>query len=64
MLQWVVGTLGVLEATGIRQAIMCMDALASECRGLLRISAMALVQALVYVRRNRKGEALREGIWR
>jgi hypothetical protein len=54
VLPWVVGTCGVLDAAGIQQAMTFLEIPASKRKEMLRKSAAASVEALVYMHRVRK----------
>jgi hypothetical protein len=55
-----VGVRGVLDATGIQQAMTLLELPASKRKEILRKSAEASVEALVYIPKVRKSEASRE----
>ncbi len=62
VLPWVVGTRVVLDATGIQEAMTFLEIPASKRKGILRKSAAASLEALVYMHRVRKSGATRGSI--
>ena len=62
VLPWVVGVRGVLDATGIQQAMAFLELPALKRKEILRKSATASVEALVYMHRVRKSGASRGSI--
>jgi hypothetical protein len=59
---WVVGTRGVLDATGIQEAMTFLEIPVSKRKGILRKSATASMEALLYMHRVRKSGASRGSI--
>ena len=62
VLPWVVGVRGVLDATGIQQAMTFLELPASKRKEILRKSAAASVEALVYMHKVRRSGASRGSI--
>jgi ribonuclease HI len=62
VLPWVVGVRGVLDAAGIQQAMAFLELPAPKRKEILRTSATASVEALVYMHRVRKSGASRGSI--
>ena len=62
VLPWVVGVRGVLDTTGIQQAMAFLELPALKRKEILRMSATASVEALVHMHRVRKSGASRESI--
>jgi len=62
VLPWVVGTRGVLDADGISKAMVFMEVPEQRRKDLLRRTAVASVEALVFMHRVRKSGNLRVSV--